>query len=93
MKVMVEQVDIIETLTPLSFNSFRARLENSSGFQSVQFRELEFMLGYKRADMLRLPAARFPRTRAVLPPAARAVGGRLLLRFSGAARQSRSRRS
>jgi tryptophan 2,3-dioxygenase len=52
MKVMVEQVDIIETLTPLSFNSFRARLENSSGFQSVQFRELEFMLGYKRADML-----------------------------------------
>ena len=53
MKVMVEQVDIIETLTPLSFNSFRARLEHASGFQSAQFRELEFMLGYKRADMLR----------------------------------------
>jgi tryptophan 2,3-dioxygenase len=53
MKVMVEQVDIIETLTPLSFGAFRARLENSSGFQSAQFRELEFMLGYKRADMLR----------------------------------------
>src|SRR5438552_438881 len=33
MKVMVEQVDIIETLTPLSFNSFRDRLEHASGFQ------------------------------------------------------------
>jgi len=53
MKVMVEQVDIVETLTPLSFNSFRDRLEHASGFQSAQFRELEFLLGYKRADMLR----------------------------------------
>src|SRR5262249_31208215 len=39
MKVMVEQIDILETLTPMSFNSFRDRLENASGFQSVQFRE------------------------------------------------------
>jgi tryptophan 2,3-dioxygenase len=53
MKVMVEQVDIVETLTPMSFGSFRDRLENASGFQSVQFRELEFLLGYKRRDMLR----------------------------------------
>jgi len=53
MKVMVEQVDILETLTPMSFNSFRDRLETASGFQSVQFREVEFVLGYKRADMLR----------------------------------------
>src|SRR5438132_5720012 len=53
MKVMVEQIDILETLTPMSFSSFRDRLETASGFQSVQFRELEFMLGYKRADMLR----------------------------------------
>ncbi len=53
MKVMVEQVDIVETLTPMSFNSFRARLEHASGFQSLQFREFEFVLGYKRADMLR----------------------------------------
>jgi tryptophan 2,3-dioxygenase len=53
MKVMVEQVDIVETLTPMSFNSFRDRLENASGFQSVQFRELEFLLGYKRPAMLR----------------------------------------
>jgi tryptophan 2,3-dioxygenase len=53
MKVMVEQIDILETLTPMSFNSFRDRLENASGFQSIQFREFEFLLGYKRADMLR----------------------------------------
>jgi tryptophan 2,3-dioxygenase len=53
MKVMVEQVDVVETLTPMSFNSFRDRLEHASGFQSSQFREFEFLLGYKRADMLR----------------------------------------
>jgi tryptophan 2,3-dioxygenase len=53
MKILVEQVDIVETLTPMSFNSFRDRLEHASGFQSSQFRELEFVLGYKRADMLR----------------------------------------
>lgn len=53
MKVMVEQIDILETLTPLSFNSFRDRLETASGFQSVQFREFEFLLGYKRADLMR----------------------------------------
>jgi tryptophan 2,3-dioxygenase len=53
MKVMVEQVDILETLTPMSFSSFRNRLDTASGFQSSQFREFEFLLGYKRADMLR----------------------------------------
>src|SRR5262249_41122159 len=53
MKVMVEQIDILETLTPMSFNSFRDRLETASGFQSSQFREFEFLVGYKRADMLR----------------------------------------
>jgi tryptophan 2,3-dioxygenase len=53
MKVMVEQIDIIETLTPMSFSSFRDRLDTASGFQSYQFREFEFALGYKRADMLR----------------------------------------
>jgi tryptophan 2,3-dioxygenase len=52
MKVMVEQIDILETLTPMSFNSFRDRLEHASGFQSSQFREFEFVLGYKRTEML-----------------------------------------
>jgi tryptophan 2,3-dioxygenase len=60
MKVMVEQIDILETLTPMSFNSFRDRLETASGFQSSQFREFEFLLGYKRADMLRYQQAGTP---------------------------------
>src|SRR5438034_7094879 len=49
LKVLVAQVDILETMTPLEFLSFRARLEAGSGFQSAQFRELEFVLGHKRA--------------------------------------------
>jgi tryptophan 2,3-dioxygenase len=60
MKVMVEQVDILETLTPMSFSSFRDRLETASGFQSTQFREFEFLLGYKRAAMLRFHKAGTP---------------------------------
>jgi tryptophan 2,3-dioxygenase len=60
MKVMVEQVDIVETLTPMSFSSFRDRLDKASGFQSSQFRELEFVLGYKRADMLKYQPAGTP---------------------------------
>ncbi|HET9727270.1 MAG TPA: tryptophan 2,3-dioxygenase family protein, partial [Gemmatimonadales bacterium] len=45
LKVMVAQLDILETMTPLEFLSFRDRLESGSGFQSHQFRELEFALG------------------------------------------------
>jgi tryptophan 2,3-dioxygenase len=60
MKVMVEQIDILETMTPMSFNSFRDRLETASGFQSSQFREFEFLLGYKRADLLRYQQAGTP---------------------------------
>ena len=52
LKTLVSQVDVIETMTPLSFNAFRARLEAASGFQSVQFRVLEFRLGHKRASVL-----------------------------------------
>jgi tryptophan 2,3-dioxygenase len=48
MKTLVGQLDILETMTPMSFTSFRDRLETSSGFQSYQFRELEFTLGFKR---------------------------------------------
>ncbi|HEV2750395.1 MAG TPA: tryptophan 2,3-dioxygenase family protein [Gemmatimonadales bacterium] len=47
LKVMVAQIDVLETMTPLEFLSFRDRLESGSGFQSFQFRELEFVLGTK----------------------------------------------
>ncbi len=53
MKTLVGQLDILETMTPMSFASFRDRLETASGFQSVQFRELEFVLGYKRPEVLK----------------------------------------
>lgn len=45
LKTLVSQVDILETMTPLQFNSFRSRLDSSSGFQSAQFREFEVVLG------------------------------------------------
>jgi tryptophan 2,3-dioxygenase len=57
LKVMVAQLDILETMTPLEFLSFRDRLESGSGFQSHQFRELEFALGWKDPGALqRYPA-------------------------------------
>ena len=48
LKVLVAQLDILETMTPLEFLTFRDRLETGSGFQSYQFRALEFALGQKR---------------------------------------------
>ena len=45
MKTCVGQLDILETMTPLQFNTFRGRLQSASGFQSAQFRELEAVLG------------------------------------------------
>jgi tryptophan 2,3-dioxygenase len=45
MKTCVSQLDVLETMTPLQFNSFRERLSSASGFQSAQFRELEAVLG------------------------------------------------
>ena len=56
LKVLVAQLDILETMTPLEFQSFRARLEAASGFQSDQFRQLEFSLGHKVAAAI----TRFP---------------------------------
>jgi tryptophan 2,3-dioxygenase len=52
LKVVVAQIDVLETMTPLEFLSFRARLESGSGFQSFQFRELEFVLGAKKREAI-----------------------------------------
>lgn len=46
-RVLIEQVDILETMTPQDFGEFRQRLAPASGFQSVQFREIEFVSGAK----------------------------------------------
>src|SRR2546427_12801452 len=45
LKVVVAQIDVLETMTPRQFTSFRERLDASSGFQSAQFREVEAVLG------------------------------------------------
>jgi tryptophan 2,3-dioxygenase len=65
LKVQVGQLDILETMTPLEFLSFRERLDQASGFQSDQFRQIELVLGIRRGDASR----RFPegsRARAAL---------------------------
>ncbi|MDX6285705.1 MAG: tryptophan 2,3-dioxygenase [Frankiales bacterium] len=51
-RVLVEQIDIIETMTPQDFLVFRSYLAPASGFQSVQFREVEFISGLKDAKYL-----------------------------------------
>ena len=57
MKVCVAQIDILETMTPLQFNSFRSYLSSSSGFQSAQFRKVEEILGRRDSAMAgHLPA-------------------------------------
>jgi len=51
-RLLEEQVDILETMTPQEFNQFRDNLNPASGFQSVQFRELELLCGLRRSDVL-----------------------------------------
>lgn len=50
-KICVHQIDILETMTPLQFNSFRSYLSSSSGFQSAQFRKVEALLGRRDTKM------------------------------------------
>ena len=52
LKTMVQQIDVLETMTPLEFISFRSFLGSASGFQSAQFREVEFVLGAKDPEVL-----------------------------------------
>jgi len=52
LKTLVAQLDVLETMTPLEFQSFRSFLDRASGFQSAQFRELEFLLGAKTPEHL-----------------------------------------
>jgi tryptophan 2,3-dioxygenase len=47
MRLLVQQIHILETMTPAEFLEFRDRLMPASGFQSIQFREIEFLAGLK----------------------------------------------
>jgi tryptophan 2,3-dioxygenase len=51
-RVLVAQVDVLETMTPQDFLQFRQQLAPASGFQSVQFREFEFLSGAKDASFV-----------------------------------------
>lgn len=54
--VLLQQIDVIETMTPLDFLDFRDLLVPASGFQSIQFKQIEIMMGIRREQ--RIPADR-----------------------------------
>jgi tryptophan 2,3-dioxygenase len=51
-RLIESQIEVLETMTPHEFNQFRDNLNPASGFQSVQFREMEFLCGVRRTDTL-----------------------------------------
>jgi tryptophan 2,3-dioxygenase len=76
-RVLVEQFTILETMLPTHFLAFRGMLEPASGFQSEQFREIEFLCGLKDDKMLRYhrptPEAHAQLQRRLLEPSLRDV--------------------
>jgi tryptophan 2,3-dioxygenase len=52
-RLLVAQIHILETMTPINFLGFRDQLNPASGFQSMQFREVEFVSGLKDETVLR----------------------------------------
>jgi tryptophan 2,3-dioxygenase len=59
LKLLVHQLDVLETMTPLDFLDFRDLLSPASGFQSVQFRSIEIRLGLRSEDRLKFDDKRF----------------------------------
>ena len=51
-KLLIAQIHVLETMTPISFLGFRDQLNPASGFQSMQFREIEFASGLKHESIL-----------------------------------------
>src|SRR5881409_2550816 len=58
-ELLVHQLDVLETMTPLDFLDFRDLLTPASGFQSVQFRLIEIRLGLRLEGRLKLDDSRF----------------------------------
>ena len=52
-RVLIQQIDVIETMTPMDFLEFRDLLVPASGFQSVQFKQIEIMLGLRREQRIK----------------------------------------
>jgi tryptophan 2,3-dioxygenase len=51
-RIVEQQVEVLETMTPQEFNAFRNGLDPASGFQSAQFREIEFLCGARKTGYL-----------------------------------------
>jgi tryptophan 2,3-dioxygenase len=51
-RLLIQQIEVIETMLPQDFLEFRSNLDPASGFQSVQFREIEFLSGLKKESYL-----------------------------------------
>jgi tryptophan 2,3-dioxygenase len=80
LKTLVAQIDVLETMTPLQFTSFRDRLESASGFQSAQFREIEAVLGTREGSAAAAqPAGSEGRRRIEAAQGRRSVWGSFLL--------------
>jgi len=52
-RLLEQQIDVLETMTPQEFNQFRDNLNPASGFQSIQFREIEFLCGLRQVEKLK----------------------------------------
>ena len=74
-KLVIQQVDVLETMTPLDFLDFRDLLVPASGFQSLQFRELEARFGMPSSER---PTIDGPRRRIAPVGGGRAPAGRCL---------------
>lgn len=52
-KLLVQQIHVLETMTPRDFLKFREALNPASGFQSIQFREVEFLSGIRDVSVMK----------------------------------------
>src|SRR4051812_8639414 len=84
LKVVVAQLDVLETMTPREFTGFRGRLEAASGFQSAQFRELEAVLGRRDASMVNVYAGDSSSRRRIMAAMGRRSIYDSFLRYLGA---------
>jgi tryptophan 2,3-dioxygenase len=85
-KLLISQIHILETMTPINFLGFRDELNPASGFQSMQFREIEFASGLKQENILnefRADAFAYERLRARLEKPSLADGFYGALRARG----------
>jgi tryptophan 2,3-dioxygenase len=62
-RLLIEQIEVLETMSPQDFLEFRSNLEPASGFQSLQFREIEFLGGLKERRYLGMVETSEERTR------------------------------